>query len=61
MSSDLTPLLFQAEKDSGASERDSAMPALNTWVTPKVITATLEDTETGASQVSASDGIANSS
>ena len=35
--------LFQVAPESAAPERDSPTPALKTWVTPKVITASMED------------------
>jgi hypothetical protein len=47
MSDDAKQTSSGAEQDSGASER--ATPALKAWVTPKVITASFEDTELGAS------------
>jgi hypothetical protein len=44
MSHDVEHPVFAAEQGSGASERDRATLA-KPWVTPKVITSTLGDTE----------------
>jgi hypothetical protein len=45
MSDDSKQTLSGADQDSGASQR--ATPALKSWVTPKVITASFEDAEAG--------------
>lgn len=40
--------LFQVAQDSAAPERDSPTARLKTWVTPRVITSSSENTESHA-------------
>jgi len=47
MSQDADRTLFNVDGDIGSSPRSAALPALKTWVAPKVIVATVDDTETG--------------
>lgn len=61
MSDNAKQTLFRAGQDSGAPERDSATPALKTWVTPKVITSTTaSDAASGSAAISDGHGSAQS-
>ncbi len=47
MSEDAKQVVFGVERDSALPACDGGTPTRKTWITPKVITATSEETATG--------------
>ena len=47
MSQEAHHTLFQVQEDTGPSAHSPVLPGLKTWVTPKVIVGTVDETETG--------------
>lgn len=47
MSHDTERTLFQVDEDFASPSAAAVLPGLKTWVTPKVIVGTVDDTETG--------------
>lgn len=58
MTHDTDRTMFQVDEDKGSSVHSAVSPALKTWVTPKVIVGTADETEAGPG--SASDNSAHS-
>jgi len=47
MSHDTERTLFQVDEDVGSSAPAAVLPGLKTWVTPRVIVGTVDDTQSG--------------